>query len=142
MQYRYTLLKDLPEYPKGTVFTVYGTVDYYGCTKGPFYEVGIQDEIYPDLMNLLYFEVGGFFDDPTWFRKELDANALTDMTCPKCGSTNGFLFHESYHQSDEDRDDYGTQFAVGIECTCGHKRVLYGTKHGIKYLKSKHHKIK
>ena len=133
MMYRLTLLKDLPNYPSGTIFkselkprtTLRNTrvyeviVPYHGNTNNYIME---------------NWTVGGIIDDPNWFKKEIDQDELVNLRCPKCGGTQGAFFSTDYYRHDSGYDDYGLQFSVGFECLCGHKRILYGTHFGNKRL--------
>lgn len=137
MIYALTLLKDLPEYPAGTIFKLYGMRMPDGLRKKPFYEVGVPNKYWPGHMDVKYYSVGSFIDDPKWFKKEIDTDYLVDLKCPKCGKTEGNFFSTSYYGRHFDSNDYGVQFSVGFECVCGHKRVLYGTKYGNRKIREK-----
>jgi len=99
MRYQFTLLKDLPEYPAGTVFGCYGISYRFDerCKRGPYYEVygpskcdGIRLE-----------EVGGVFDNPEWYKREPDFKSLLDLECPVCGETRGLLRRLDKYDMDE-----------------------------------------
>ena len=127
MRYKITKLYDSPEAPKGTVYHVLRESNFLGKQQYEYYQEG---ETY-----IRYTPIGGNFDNPKWYKKEIEYDCLTDLKCPKCSDTRGDFFSKSYYISDYDSDRYGTQFAVGFECVCGHKRILYGTNYGIESLK-------
>ncbi len=127
MRYKITTLYDSPEVPIGTVYRVKeiyknGEIAYleYSSEAFPYLTRGPVDK----------------FDNPKFYKKEIDDEWISDMVCPKCGSTKGLLFSEDYHVHDIDSNNYGCNYSVGIECICGHKRVIYGTNFGRKILKS------
>lgn len=132
MRYRLILLKDLPEYPAGTIFKLYELRERRGHSTKPglVYDVGI---LRGDEYVTRTFEQD-FIDNPTWFRKEIDPDLLCDLKCPKCGRTQGNFFSGGYYERDMDCDDYGLQYSVGFECLCGFKRILYGTHYGNQFL--------
>lgn len=131
MRQKLTLLKNLPDYPSGTVFYIKGIRRTYAGQDGPFYEVSAPDDS-PGYRRLLYYPVGhSIIDDSAWFAREIDYDSLAELRCPLCGETRGEFFSTSYYCNNMDRDNYGVQYGVGFECLCGHKRVLYGTKFGI-----------
>ena len=131
MRYKFTLLQDLPNIKKGTVFKCRGIEDYskgpYGFKKVPCYAVNING-------HTEHHEVGGDFDNPTWYKKEIDEAELMELTCPKCSAVRGVPFDITWYNRDLESDEYGVQYAVGFECVCGHKRILYGTPYGIRRL--------
>ena len=137
MRQKLTLLKDLPDYPAGTVFYIKDIRRSYACEDGPFYEVSVPDEIPNSGRRILkYYRVGNsIIDDPTWFRREIDHEHLVNLRCPLCGETHGEFFSTSYYRRNMDSDDYGVQYGIGFECLCGHKRILYGTRYGNKKLR-------
>ena len=129
MRYKFTLLKDLPGFKKGTVFKCLGIensiVPNHGFEKVPCYVLDANG--YCE-----YREVGGVLDNPVWYKKEIDEDALTVLACPKCASVRGVPFSIDWYNRDLDSDAYGVQYAVGFECVCGHKRILYGTEYGVR----------
>ena len=141
MRYNLILLKDTPEWPAGTVFKQNGTVMHgwaFWETEGPYYDIAVPDGRGRYVCkNPSKYPYGCFLDDPSWVRREIDENYITDLKCPVCGSTQGMMFETSWYVRNMDSDDYGVQYSVGIECVCGHKRVLYGTRHGNKKLREK-----
>ena len=129
MQYKCTQLKDSLTSPIGTVFII------CGIEEEKFYDVW-QLQADGSLIKLNYrCPIGGHLDNPEWFKKEIYKDSLIDLKCPKCGNTEGEFFSTKYCNHNYEDDDYGVQFAVGIECICGHKRILYGTHYGINKLK-------
>lgn len=137
MRQKLTLLKDLPEYPAGTVLYITGVKRSYACEDGPFYEVSVPDDRPNSRYRILkYFRVGdSIIDDPAWFKRETDVENAVDLRCPLCGETRGEFFSTSYYCRDMDSDDYGVQAATGFECVNGHKRVLCGSRYGIEKLR-------
>ena len=130
MQYKYTLLKDFLTYPAGTIFIV------RGVEENKYYDTWLlQDDGCIIKLNYKLFPINSFLDNPEWVKKELDEDNLIDLKCPKCGATKGDFFNTKYYNSHYNDDDYGIQFAIGIECICGYKRILYGTHYGILKLK-------
>lgn len=116
MFYTFTQLKDLPTSDAGTVFHSVGTV--YRRVDGkatPFYKIvnGSDVKLEP---------VGGVFDNPDWFRKEVELEKTIDLKCPMCGSTNGLFITDSYHIDAPDSDDLC--YEIAFECVCGHIRPL------------------
>ena len=108
MIYKCTLLKELPDYPIGTVFKAkqghdFG-VDYYECYN------------YNALRNLV--------DNPTWVKKEIDFDSCKDLKCPECGGTRGIITGIAYKTGDK-YDGYRCTADVYFECICGHKRQLW-----------------
>ena len=132
MRYKFTLLKDLPGIEKGTVFKCLG-VEYrtiyrqFKFERVPYYVISVNG-------HFEHQEVGGIFDNSVWYKKEIDEDALTDLACPKCASVLGVPFAIDWYNRDLDSDSYGVQYAIGFECVCGHKRILYGTKYGVRRL--------
>lgn len=122
MRYKVTKLYDSPEAPKGTIYYILRETLFLGKWRYEYVKEGTSE--------ICYCAVGGTFDDPKWFKKEIDYENIPDLRCPKCGGTQGSFFSTSYYRRDPDADDYGTQFAIGFECVCGHERVLYGTEYG------------
>ena len=122
MKYKLTLLKDLPDYPKGTVFD-YEEGYYRGC--------GGSGLIY----NKFCCVEGGnlqyplcipekIIDDNEWIKKELNYAKLTDVKCPICGETRGEISINAWRAGDK-YDGYESRACVYIEYACGHdKRVL------------------
>lgn len=123
MNYKLTLLKDLPGYPAGTEFCLRQSWKYGDRYDNYLYAL-------PDLDRVTRHYVYDIIDDPTWFRKEVDKEHLHNLVCPECGSTKGVFFSHSFHNTDMDSYDYGTHWSVGFECECGHRRILYGTERG------------
>ena len=135
MRQRLTLLKDLPDYPAGTVFYIEGVKGSHACKDGPFYEVSVPSG-QPGRRDLQYLRVGGsIIDDPSWFKREADVENAVDLRCPLCGETRGEFFSTKFFCSDMDSYRYGVQYSVGFECVNGHRRVLYGTEFGNKKLR-------
>lgn len=141
MKYNLILLKDTPDWSAGTVFKQNGTVAHgwsiCEAKGGPFYDIAVPEGKGYVCEDPAKYPYGCFLDDPSWVRREIDENRIHNLKCPACGSTQGMLFATSWYVCDMDRDDYGVQYSVGIECVCGHKRVLYGTRHGIKKLQER-----
>lgn len=126
MRYKVTKLYDSPDAPKGTVYYILRESSFLGKRRYEYIKEGTTE--------ICYQAVGGVFDDPQWFKKEIDYENLSNLKCPKCNETRGTFFSTSYYCRDIDADEYGTQFAIGFECVCGHKRVLYGTRYGTQKL--------
>ena len=129
MKYKITTLFDSPDMKIGTIIyakEIYrkGKVEYLECC------VEGQNYVWRSAVNK--------FDNPKWYKKELDDNYISNISCPKCGSTNGILFSDSYYDSDIDSNSHGCQYSVGIECVCGHKRIIYGTIHGNRFLRARY----
>lgn len=130
MRYKLTLLKDLPDYRAGSVFIFRGMDK--SCGGVPYCRV----TTYEDGRELgRPFDDPAFINDADWIKKEIDDDLLSDLSCPKCGSTKGVFFSHDYFRRDMDCYDYGVQYSVGFECVCGHKRVIYGTEYGNKRLR-------
>lgn len=89
MYYTFTLLKDIPQYPAGTVFQCEG-INYPPNRKlehkTPHYKM-----IDPRKKCIVSIPVGSVLDDPEWFKKEVDYTKLFDFKCPICGETKGIL---------------------------------------------------
>lgn len=134
MMYKLTLLKDLPNYPAGTVFKS-NLKPRTNIHNARVYEVIVPYRGNTNDLIIESWSVGGIIDDPDCFKKEIDSDELVDLRCPKCGGTQGDFFSTDYYRNDMGYDDYGVQFSVGFECLCGHKRVLYGTHFGNKKLR-------
>ena len=135
MRQKLTLLKDLPDYPAGTVFYIVNVLKSYACKDGPFYEVSVPSGQF-DRRDLQYFRVGNsIIDDPAWFKRETDIENAVDLRCPLCGETRGEFFSTRFYCSDMDSYRYGVQYSVGFECVNGHRRILYGTEYGNKKLR-------
>lgn len=111
MKYKFTLLKDLPDYPAGSIF-------YSGAI-----EVREDKQYYrytaPGSPYCQYCEVGGILDDPTWYRKEINWDALHSLQCLICGETRCTYEHVVELYKDNWGDD-ARCLAVRIEYACGH----------------------
>lgn len=133
MRYKFTLLKDLPNHEKGTVFRCFGVEKHSTRAYGPAVPCYVID----DNGHCAYQEVGGILDNTAWFKKEIDEDALTSTACPKCGSARGVPFGIEWYNPDRESNECGVQYAVGMECVCGHKFILYGTEGGIRRMKNR-----
>lgn len=129
MRYKITTLFDSPDMPIGTEIRA---KEIYKSGKVAYLEC------YSDLRGYCWNAPVDKYDDPKWYKKELNEDWISDISCPKCGSTKGFLFSDSYYNSDLDDDSHGCNYSVGIECICGYKMIIYGTKCGNKYLRNKY----
>ena len=91
MNYKLTLLKDLPDYPAGTQFRysrsyrhstdcedLYGPIEFMGLLtdKHMYNRMLIPENI---------------IDDPEWIRKDVDHTKSIDLKCPVCGETRGTI---------------------------------------------------
>ena len=89
MYYTFTLLKNLPQHPAGTVFQCEG-ISYPPNRKLerkiPHYKI-----VDPHKKCIIAIPVGGALDDPEWFKKEVDFAKVFDFKCPICGETRGIL---------------------------------------------------
>ena len=126
MKYKFTQLKDLPNSPAGTVYLCREIVSRWECNSDmsnyDYYQIIVGDYIRE-------YKVGSsIFDNPDWFKKEIDFEHLDDLKCPVCGETRWTFVCDSYYQRDYDLDSCGVNFEVGFECICGHVRLL--TKKG------------
>lgn len=127
MKYKFIQLKDLPESPAGTVFHGIGVKKRWDCTSDlkdhDFYDIVIPNE-YGGFVKS--FGVGkSVFDNPEWFRKEVDYDKLTELKCPKCGETRVQVHVKTWYVRNYDSDDYGSHAEVSLECSCGHIRTIY-----------------
>ena len=116
MYHKFTQLKDLPTSDAGTVFHSVGTV--YRRVDGkvtPFYKIvnGSDVKLEP---------VGGVFDNPDWFKKEVELEKMLTLQCPICGDTRGLFITDSYQK--ETPETAEPCFEVAFECVCGHIRPL------------------
>ncbi len=117
MRYKLTLLKDLPDYPAGTVFKYRnGLINCLGSfKKEEFMGVAGSDSL-----------TGGLcfprkiLDDPTWIKKEIDYDSLKDLKCPICGETRGEMSVHSFRYGNS-YDGYGYASDVFFEYACGHE---------------------
>lgn len=133
MRYKFTLLKDLPGHEKGTVFKCLGVEDWGVDAYGP------EVPCYVMLVDghREYEKVGGALDNTAWVKKEIDEDTLTSAACPKCGSARGVPFGIEWYNPDRESNECGVQYAVGMECVCGHKFILYGTEGSIRRMKNR-----
>lgn len=127
MKYKFTQLKDLPDSPAGTVFKCRGIDHHWDCTSDrenhDFYEIVIPDRSGGHIQS---FRVGkSIFDDPNWFRKEVDYEKLTELKCQKCGETRADVHVKKWFVGDYDSDNYGPHAEVSLECPCGCTRIIY-----------------
>ena len=110
MEYRYVLLKDLPEHKAGTVFRGFG-------------------------------KVSRLYDNPEWFRKEIDEDRLIDLRCPKCSGTRVFLYSDEIYNLNKEREGFCRsgciESALAFECVdCGHKRIIYGSGRALQQIEN------
>ena len=124
MKYKLTLLKDLPRYPAGTVFS-YEEGYYRGCGGSglvynrfccvyggtPQYPLCIPEEI---------------INNPEWIKKEIDFTGCIDIKCPVCGETRGNIEINAWRSGDK-YDGYSSRACVYIEYACGHDRRCIGS---------------
>lgn len=127
MKYKFIQLKDLPDSPAGTVFECIGIDNHWDGTSDlenhDFYQIIIPDG---NRRYINSFRVGkSIFDDPKWFRKEVDYEKLTELKCPKCRETRADVHVKKWFVRDFDRDDYGSHAEVSLECPCGYTRIIY-----------------
>jgi len=114
MQYKFTLLKDLSNYPAGTVFRYF---------KGKSQLLGSFKEL--ELMGIdrlasplcIPQEV---IDNPSWIKKEIDFDSLVDLKCPVCGETRGEVSVHLYRRGNPD-EGYSNCADVYFEYACGHE---------------------
>ena len=102
MIYNYTLLKDLPDYEKGTIFKVELTGKYTIINGAAF---GGYGDIRPLINN------------EKWFNREIDTKSLDKLKCPKCNGTKGVLYTKEHIEYD-DGVKY-TYLDLYNECICG-----------------------
>lgn len=133
MRYKFTQLNELPDSPVGTIVRCLGIV-YNSWAKCDEYEMVNECD------NTIFTVPVGktIYDNPKWYRKEIDYRALVNIKCPRCGDTKGVFITDSYYVRDLDRDDYGINYEVGFECVCGYIYPLInrgGKRNNIKYSK-------
>lgn len=125
MNYKLTLLKDLPDYPAGTQFRysrsyrhstdcedLYGPIEFMGLLtdKHMYNRMLIPENI---------------IDDPEWIRKDVDHTKSIDLKCPVCGETRGTILVCGCRGGDA-YDGYYCDANVFFEYDCGHGlRQLY-----------------
>lgn len=128
MNYKLTLLKDLPNYPAGTQF-------YYRLTHAYsfFRDELIGMESYMGLTNNKYLNAGTLIpeeiiDNPEWVKKEIDYSTSLDLKCPICGETRGHIKVCGRRVGDK-YDGFHNSADVFFEYDCGHElRRLYNGK--------------
>lgn len=121
MRYKLTLLKDLPDYPAGTVF-------YYTDDRRKVWDAFERMKFIGtsrDHMTTAFPFNPELIDNPVWIRKEPDVQELLDLRCPICGETRGRLAVNAYRIGDSE-DGYRNKADVYFEYMCGHdtKRKL------------------
>ena len=86
MRYKLTLLKDLPNFPKGTVFkySVGKKMLLSSFRKQQF--LGLYDS---DRLTWPPIIPENIINDPEWIKKEVDYDSLIDLKCNVCGETRG-----------------------------------------------------
>lgn len=141
MRFRLILLKDLPDYPKGTKFLL----DESYCLRGKnFDEIGRISYFmrleYPENTDKTPLELErenrdyGFYsrlliplhviNNPEWVKKEVAIGEYSDSKCPVCGSTK-FLFHIRSRRTGDSYDGYYYTSDVSFECECGNIYNIY-----------------
>lgn len=115
MMYTFTQLKDSPDFPAGTVFHCHGIEEKgWNGKDGQWYLYTTPEDTFEHEC-----EVGGFLDDPVWFRKEIDWAALDDLKCPICGETRGVIITKDFRGGDRE-EGYFNGTEVFFEYVCGH----------------------
>jgi hypothetical protein len=110
MTYDCTLLKELPDYPIGTKFTIVKHTDReeYYCQ-------------FPDDNGCYYANYKipkKCIDDPKWVKKCVKESCLTDIKCKECGGTK---FSIEIYDLPSYQDDGVRYYKKGIRgvCPCG-----------------------
>lgn len=72
-----------------------------------------------------------FYDNPEWFRKEIDMTRTIDLKCPKCKGTRMFLYSDEIYNLNKEREGFCRsgciESALAFQCvSCGRKRIIYG----------------
>lgn len=124
MKYNFVQLKDLPDYPAGTIHHCKGIIKQWNGTKDmtsyPYYLIQIGKN-----KKTFEYPVGkSIYDKKDWFKKEIAYDDLVDMKCPNCDGTRVDLKIKSYYEKDYDSDYYGINISVWAECPCGNKWCL------------------
>lgn len=121
MYYKLTLLKDLPKYPAGTVFSYWKGQMIGICNSivtGRFmckYGKKHMKSDMPISEDLIY--------DSKWIRMEVDRTKLINIACPRCGDTHFDILKHAYKVGNP-YDGYHYEADVYLECPCGYERHL------------------
>ena len=119
MKYKCTLIKDLPEYPKGTVFyyTKYPDSDkIYMMVEGE-----ANTCVYPHRLEYIIRHT-------KWYTREVVQGCLTMVSCPNCGNTQVSLRLCNEKSEWDDGVRYYSK-EMTAECPCGNVYSLgrFGT---------------
>lgn len=120
-----TLLKDLPEYPAGTVFKEVS--EPYSSNGTIITRYNISKDGYR-IASYLEGEKT-WLTDPQWIKREVDESQYGDYSCPKCGKSKWHTDTIIGYNNDNNSDGYGYYFAVFGECVCGFRRRLVSTNY-------------
>lgn len=116
MKYKFTQLKDLPDSPAGTVIRCRGTRTILNT---PCYELIKKDSSGQGCIKDV--PIGKtVFDNPEWYRKEIDYDRLIDLKCSECGETRGVVHIKTWYNHDRDSNSFGSNASVVFEYACGH----------------------
>ena len=123
MKYICELLKDLPHFPAGTMFTA--LEQYSHWNKRLEYQLEFKD---PKLQSRAAccdcFLTTETINDPEWVRKEIDPASITDLSCPKCGGHSYVLETEEEPYKYSDGIRYFQRALYG-RCLCGEKVKIF-----------------
>lgn len=120
MFYKLTLLKDLPEYKAGTIFS-YWKGRMYGWCNSMVIE-RFMGKYGKSLLHGMRISEK-LLHKPEWIKMEVDFSKLTDIACPKCGGTHFDIFKYAYQKRNSE-GGYDAVAEVYLECPCGYERIL------------------
>jgi len=123
MRYTFTQLKDLPETPAGTVSRCNGVgrrTDW-GDSRNGYPTKDCYEIVLPDRVGTMTepFIGESLYDNPEWFRRDIDFDRLTDLKCPVCGETRASVHVDAKRVGDRE-DGYHNTADILLEYPCGH----------------------